>query len=131
MRINSSEIEKILIYLNLKRYPNSDSRPYSNLPDRVGTYNKTLPGTYQWETHNPDKTTNLTYLGPDWFKEPPKSYALASNFPRENYGPTPFAREVLLFSNFPINSIIFNSFHSIEPKYQIVSFFKGICATFY
>jgi len=78
------------------RYPNSDSRPYSNLPERVGTYNKTLPGTYQWETHNPDKTTNLTFLGPDWFKEPPKSYALASNFPRENYGPTPFAREVLL-----------------------------------
>lgn len=77
------------------RYPNSSSIPYNSLPNRTGIYNKTLPGTYQWETHNPDKRENLTYLGPDWFKEPPRHYALASNYPRENYSPTMFARNVI------------------------------------
>ena len=63
------------------------------LPDRVGIYNKTLPGTYQWETHNPDTTRNLVYVGPE-FKEPPRHYPLSPNFPKENYSPTIFARYV-------------------------------------
>ena len=64
------------------------------LPDRCGIYNKTLPGTYQWETHNPDTSRNLVYVGPDYFKEPPKHYPLSPNFPKENYSPTIFARYV-------------------------------------
>jgi hypothetical protein len=77
------------------RYPNSDSKPYAVLPDRTGIYNKTLPGTYQWESHNPDIRDNLTYLGPVAFKAPPRQYALAPNYPRENYGPTVFSRIVI------------------------------------
>ena len=51
------------------------------------SYKKALPSIYQWENHFPEKKENLTFLGPDWFKEPPKHYALAPNWPRENYGP--------------------------------------------
>ncbi len=92
-----------LVNYSCERYPNSDSKPYSVLPDRTGIYNKTLPGTYQWETHNPDLRDNLTYLGPTSFKAPPRQYALAPNYPKENYGPTIFSRIVIDISYCFIN----------------------------
>ena len=45
--------------------------------------------TYKWENHFPENhgETKLTYMGPDFFKEPPKHYALSPNWPKENYAP--------------------------------------------
>lgn len=71
------------------RYPNHDSQPFNSFPDKSGVYNPRAICTYKWENHFPENhgETKLTYIGPDYFKEPPKHYALAPNWPKENYSP--------------------------------------------
>ncbi len=71
------------------KYPNHDSQPYSSLPEKSGVYNPRAICTYKWENHFPENhgETKLTYIGPDYFKNPPKSFAQASNWPQENYSP--------------------------------------------